>query len=299
MNRSKAIGLLLLHRAIHSSQHFYTFIPSNTSSRFALTLNNPNNKFRINIHRNKCDLSCNESNSYLFNLLQYNMGLRFNTIPESVIEILQEIASSSLDFAYINTSQAYFTVCDVNGNKISPRDSRFYLFIVFLHNFSNSSSAGQQFVKLDSFFLSPSFFNCSTLVKASEVRTEGHIPQEAIIQNLFKSCFLYTLYHCIIENNTSIVNELRRFLTADNCSSSKIDIDLSPLLQILPYLNEDECRKLDDDVIDSIDPQLFSFFDEYFLVNCPEYPCFIRLTLSDPSKPSAKQAVWFDCFLNF
>lgn len=288
MIRTQEIGMLLLHRAIHLSQHFYTFIPSNHLSTSPFTqdlssLSSSSSKFKISIRRNKCDLISNESNFYLYNLLLYNLHILYHVLPSSVVSTLREIASSSLDFSYINTSQAFFTVCDASGNKLSSRDTQFYLFIVFLHNFSNSSpSSGQQFVKLDYFFLSPSFFNCNTLINASEDRERGEIPQETVIQDLFKSCYFYTLYHSIVVRHVINGTELHRFLTSDNCSSFSIDIDVSPLLQTLPYLSSKQLLDLDNDVINSLACLPCAFCEEYFLVCCPSFPCFIHISLHHP-----------------
>lgn len=277
ISRTKEIGLLLLHRAIHKSRNYYAFIPKDTKPK--------ERPFYVSIKR-KGSVSY-EANRFLYNLIHTNFMWEFNALPPSMFSMLQEIASTSIDYAYISKSKAFYSICDIKGNRLSHYDDQFYLFIVFLHDLSTETSE-QQLIKLDYFFLSPSFFNFDSLVGMNN--HDGIIPQASFIDGLYNSCYLYTLHQSIIKQSLD-THELSRFLSDENCSHANIDIDLSPLIQALPHISEMERIQLDCEVEESLNQLQCYFFEEYFLVNCHAFPCIIKLELIHTSEHYKKTTV--------
>jgi hypothetical protein len=152
------------------------------------------------------------------------------------------------------------------------------------------TTSGQQFMKLDFFFVCPSFFN-TTLVsdeKEQEQDDSMQIPQIELISNLFKSCFMYTLFHSIVHLHIGSTSEVQRFLTADNCTTGSIHVDLTPLIHILPVLSEEERQTIDSEVMNGLDYLNCTIFNEYMVVNCPTFPCIIRFDLLHPKRRSIR-----------
>ena len=302
----KEIATLLLRRSTHTSQHFYTFLPSSYQSRYGYSISRSKriNKYMIPIHHNKCDLISNEANSYLIQLLRFNLAMIYNSIPEVAFRTLREIASESLDFAYINDSQGFFVVCDSTGNLITSESSNFYLFFVFLHNFSSSaltkSSLGQQSVEFDYFLLSPDSFQSGSFPVVNEpVQKNTLFPQELFIQDLFKSCFMYSIYSSVCTDRGVSSSELKRFMTSDNCSTGMITVNVKFFLRVLSVLNESDRSRIDSEIMHSINSLDCIIYDDYLVVRCNEYPVFIRMDLAHPVKASSSQEVCcFDCLFS-
>ena len=205
MDRHREIAFLLLRQSIHTSQHFYTFLPYSIRPRNEYLLSplpKRENKFAITIHHDSCDPLSKEANTYLLRLLRYNLSTLYHRIPETAMATLREIASLFLDYEYINNSQGFFTACNSSGNRTSY-GYNFSLFFVFLHNFSssslmNSSSLSQHSVEFDYFLVSPDSFRSSNINSIDSVQRDLQGPnqrqeqeqeqeQELDIQNLFKS----------------------------------------------------------------------------------------------------------------
>lgn len=246
-----------------------------------------------------------QANSYLFSIIQFNLSIRFFTLPDSMLHHLHTIASENVDYAFINHSQAFFTICDSRGNSLTSRETEFSLYLLFLHDFSSQSSmrdwwlnhsliAGQSFITIDSFLASPSFFSVSAITNAQDIREKGTIPQEVQISDLFKSCFLYTVYHSIRNDYPVNSSELQRFLTSDSCSSGTIQVDLSPLLRVLPVLTSDEIESFDDTLVAMIDSMNCLMFKEWLVVRCDSFPTFIRMDIVHSKRSGTSNEV--GCF---
>ena len=285
---------LLLRRSIHCSQHFYTFTPlsHNVSSSNCSVKETPN-PFKLALPSTKCDLVSNQANSYLFSLLQYNLSWRFFTPPEWLSAHLHSFATESNDFAFIPHSQLFMTICDARGGSVSSFDSEFFVYLLFLHDFSasnsvgctgSSASASGAFIKIDSFFTSPFAFTASSLQKATEERQSGVIPQEVQISDLFKSCFFYTIYNSICTELPLNPSEVRRFLTSDSCGKGVVSMELSPFLRVLPVLSESERQAIDTTIVQAIDRLHCWMFEEWLVVPCDAFPTFIRLDLVHTGK---------------
>ena len=96
------------------------------------------NPFFVRIKQSKCDLISNQTNTYLYSLLQFNLSIRFYSPTESLLSHFREVAKDNLDYAYINHSQTFYTICDAAGNPAVSHDSEFFLYILFLHDFSST-----------------------------------------------------------------------------------------------------------------------------------------------------------------
>ena len=315
-DRQREIAFLMLRQALHTSQHFYTFLPYSIRPRNEYMLSplpKRENKFAITIHRDRCDPLSKEANTYLLQLLRYNLSTLYHSIPETAMATLCEIASLFLDYEYINNSQGFFTACNSSGNRISY-GYNFCLFFVFLHNFSsssfvNSSSLSQHSVEFDYFLVSPDSFR-STNVNAinsiqrdvqgrnqrKEQEQEQEQEQELDIQNLFKSCFMYSIYNAIYSNRSVKSSELKRFLTADNCLSKDINVDMTHLLRVFRVLNDDDRKYIDDEVYRSINLTDCIIFDEYLVVRFNDYPVFIKPELIYQRRSPGTKEVSF-CFI--
>ena len=285
--RSEEIVMLLLRRATHTSEHFYAFTPMDKGA------------FEEQFVRSRAP-ACgsddpysalmSKTNEYLFSLLQYNLGEMFHPFPESSFDILKEIAKNSLDYAYISQSQAFFAVCDSRGDPLVSRDSEFYLFLLFLQDLSSSAlpqATGQQMMKVDLFFLSPSRFQSAILKQTRQITL--HIPQQEVVQALFKSCFLYSFYHSIVSNGVGNSGELKKFLTNEDCCAGAINNDFSVLLRVLPFLSEEECDAMDAELVRCLKSLNCTVFDDYMIVNCDAYPCFIRVDVTLMLQKSLKK----------
>lgn len=292
MNRHREIAFLMLCHSFHTSQHFYTFLPYSIRPRNEYMLSSLpklENKFAITIHRDKCDPLSKEANTYLLQLLRFNLSVLYHPIPETALATMREIASLFLDYEYINNSQGFFTACNASGNQIMC-GYNFCLFFVFLHNFSsssvmNSSSLSQHSVEFDYFLISPDCFRSSNVnsndsgEKSTHGQCQGQIQeqeQELDIQNLFKSCFMYSIYNTIYSNRSVTSSELKRFLTADNCLSKDINVDMTHLLRVFHVLHDEDRKYIDDEVYRSINLIDCIIFDEYLIVRFNEYPVFIK-----------------------
>lgn len=280
---------LLLRRSIHCSQHFYTFTPlsHNVSSSNCL-VKGASNPFKLTLPSTKCDLVSNQTNSVLFSLIQYNLTQSFFAPPEWLTEHLRSFATESNDFAFIPHSRLFMTICDAHGGSVSSFDSEFFVYLLFLHDFSASNtvgcsgssvSASGAFIKIDSFFTSPFAFTASSLQEATEERQSGVIPQEAQVSDLFKSCFFYTIYNSISTELPLNPSEVRRFLTSDSCGKGVVSMELSPFLSVLPVLSENERQAIDATIVQAIDRLHCWMFEEWLVVPCDAFPTFIRLDL--------------------
>ena len=210
--------------------------------------------------------------------------------PPLRFDILKEIAKNSLDYAYISQSQAFFAVCDSRGDPLVSRDSEFYLFLLFLQDLSSSAlpqATGQQMMKVDLFFLSPSRFQSAILKQTRQITL--HIPQQEVVQALFKSCFLYSFYHSIVSNGVGNSGELKKFLTNEDCCAGAINNDFSVLLRVLPFLSEEECDAMDAELVRCLKSLNCTVFDDYMIVNCDAYPCFIRVDVTLMLQKSLKK----------
>ena len=231
----------------------------------------------------------NERNNYLYGLVKFNLNVMFHPFPEGYLEVLKEIAKSSLDYAYINQAQAFFAVCDSRGKPLMSRDSEFFLFLLFLQDLASSShhqTTGQQFIKVDYFFLTPSSFQSDTI---DSQQVELCIPQQEHIQSLFKSCFFYSFYHSIVSTGLGNSAEIHKFLTAEDCRTSCIDMDMRMLLHILPDLSDTEREAIDAELLTYLRSLPCSLFDEFLVVNCDAYPCFVKLELNLVVKKGLKK----------
>ena len=161
---------------------------------------------------------------------------------------------------------------------------------VCLHH-SLSFIGGQSFITIDSFLASPSFFSVSSITNAQDIREKGTIPQEVQISDLFKSCYLHTLYHSIRNDFPVNASELQRFLTSDCCSSGMIQIDLSPLLRVLPVLTSNEIQSFDEMVVTMIDSMNCLMFKEWLVVRCDSFPTFIRMDIVHSKRNSTSNEV--------
>lgn len=247
------------------------------------------NPFKLTLPSGKCDLVSNQANSYLFSLIQYNLSWRFFTPPEWLAVHLRSFATESNDFAFIPHSQLFMAICDARGGSVSSFDSEFFVYLLFLHDFSTSNSVdgctgssaggGGAFIKIDSFFTSPFAFTASSLQQATKERQSGVIPQEAQISDLFKSCFFYTIYNSICTELPLNPSEVRRFLTPDSCGKGVVTMELSPFLRVLPVLSESERQAIDTTIVQAIDRLHCWMFEEWLVVPCDAFPTFIRLDL--------------------
>lgn len=290
--RHREIAFLMLRQSLHTSQHFYTFLPYSIRPRNEYMLSplpKLENKFTITIHRDKCDPLSKEANTYLLQLLRFNLSTLYHPIPETALATLREIASLFLDYEYINNSQGFFTACNSSGARLNY-GYNFCLFFVFLHNFSsssimNSSSLSQHSVEFDYFLVSPDSFRSPNVnlgessqkdTQSQNQRQEQEQEQEQAIQNLFKSCFMYSIYNTIYSNRSVKSSELKRFFTADNCLSKDINVDMTNLLRVFRVLNDEDRKYIDDEVYRSINLIDCILFDEYLVVRFNEYPVFIK-----------------------
>lgn len=285
--RSEEIVMLLLRRATHVSEHFYAFVPMDKSTFFQQL----SAKAAVQEASSEaCYVELmTEMNSYLYDLLKHKLSLMFHAFPASCFDVLKEIAKNSLDYAYINQAHAFFAVCDSRGNPLMSRDGEFFLFLLFLQDLASSShhqTTGQQFMKVDYFFLTPSSFQ-SASIHSQQVTLD--IPQQKKIQFLFKSCFFYSLYHFIVSNGIGNTAEVRKFLTNENCCASAINVDLSMLLRVLPYLSDADREAIDAELLTYLRNLRCSLFDEYLVVNCDAYPCFVKLELNLVVKKGLKR----------
>ena len=317
MDRHREIAFLLLRQSLHTSQHFYTFLPYSIRPRNEYLLSplpKRENKFAITIHHDSCDPLSKEANTYLLRLLRYNLSTLYHRIPETAMATLREIASLFLDYEYINNSQGFFTACNSSGNRTSY-GYNFSLFFVFLHNFSssslmNSSSLSQHSVEFDYFLVSPDSFRSSNINSIDSVQRDLQGPnqrqeqeqeqeQELDIQNLFKSCFMYSIYNTIYSNRSVKPSELKRFLTADNCLSKDINVDMTHLLRVFRVLNDDDRKYIDDEVYRSINLTDCIIFDEYLVVRFNDYPVFIKPELVYQRRiPGTKEVCSISLFIH-
>lgn len=260
------------------------------------------NRFSIPFIHSKTDSVSTQANSYLFSILQFNLSIRFSPLPENLLNHLHSIAAENVDYLFIHHSQAFFTICDSRGNSLTSRETEFSLYLLFLHDFSSQSSTsvsstslsfvgGQSFITIDSFLASPSFFSVSSITNAQDIREKGTIPQEVQISDLFKSCYLHTLYHSIRNDFPVNASELQRFLTSDCCSSGMIQIDLSPLLRVLPVLTSNEIQSFDETVVTMIDSMNCLMFKEWLVVRCDSFPTFIRMDIVHSKRNSTSNEV--------
>ena len=297
--RSEEIVMLLLRRATHVSEHFYAFVPMDKSTFFQqLSAKAAVQEASSEASSEACSEASSEAcyvelmtemNSYLYDLLKHKLSLMFHAFPASCFDVLKEIAKNSLDYAYINQAHAFFAVCDSRGNPLMSRDGEFFLFLLFLQDLASSShhqTTGQQFMKVDYFFLTPSSFQ-SASIHSQQVTLD--IPQQKKIQFLFKSCFFYSLYHFIVSNGIGNTAEVRKFLTNENCCASAINVDLSMLLRVLPYLCDADREAIDAELLTYLRNLRCSLFDEYLVVNCDAYPCFVKLELNLVVKKGLKR----------
>lgn len=305
MFREQDVVCILLQRCIHSTQHFYTFLPVSQHTHSHICSLPSSNRFCIPFIHSKHDSISDQANSYLFSLIQFNLSVRFFILPEALLTYLHTLASENVDYAFINHSQAFFTICDARGNSLTSRETDFYLCLLFLHDFNSQSAmssfsfthsliAGQSFITVDSFLASPSFFSMSSITNAQDIREKGTIPQEVQISDLFKSCFLYTLFNSIRNDYPVNYSELQRFLTGDSCATGTILVDVSPLLRVLPVLTPMEIQSLDETIVGVIDSMNCLMFQEWLIVRCESYPTFIRMDLIHSKRSSTSNEV--GCF---
>ena len=137
--REQEVVRILLQRCIHSTQHFYAFLPVLPTSH-SHTCPLLSNKFSVPFVHSKSDSISMQANSYLFSIIQFNLSIRFFTLPDSMLHHLHTIASENVEYAFINHSQAFFTICDSRGNSLTSRETEFSLYLLFLHDFSSQSS---------------------------------------------------------------------------------------------------------------------------------------------------------------
>ena len=123
-----------------------------------------------------------------------------------------------------------------------------------------------------------------SLDQAHDSRATGTIPQEAQLTNLFKAACAYTLYNSIRANHPLNSTELQRFLIADNCAFGKVNVDLSPLLRVLPVMTEEEIRIFDSTVVTAVDQLNCLMYEDWLVVRCDAYPVFIQMNIVHANK---------------
>ena len=137
----------------------------------------------------------------------------------------------------------------------------------------------QPCIRVDSFLASPSLFSMSSFDKSQDSRATGIIPQEAELTNLFKAACSYTLYNSIRVNHPLNSNEFQRFFTPDNCAVGNVQVDLSPLLRVLPVMTDKEIELFDSTIVTAVDQLNCMMYEDWLIVRCNSYPTFIRLDI--------------------